>query len=86
MRVFWPLRDFTDAHDVNRQARPWLAEVANQQLHRETRERPIERFKADALRPLPVIPYDYRDTVEALVYKDLRCTSTGTAMACPLVL
>ena len=69
---FWPLREFTDIHDVNRQAREWLAEVANQRVHRETRQRPIDRFQPTALRPLPIIPYDYRDTVEALVHKDLR--------------
>jgi transposase len=69
---FWPLREFTDLHDVNRQAREWLSEVANRREHRETRERPIDRFQAAALRPLPVIPYDYRDSVEALVHKDLR--------------
>ena len=69
---FWPLREFTDLHDVNRQVRQWLAEVANQRLHRETRERPLERFKPEALRPLPIIPYDYRDSTEALVHKDLR--------------
>jgi hypothetical protein len=33
--------------------------------------------RADALRPLPVIPYDYCDTVEALVHKDLRLQSDG---------
>src|ERR1019366_5421621 len=59
---FWPLREFTDLHDVNRQVRQWLSEVANQRLHRETRERPLERFKPEALRALPVIPYDYRDS------------------------
>ena len=69
---FWPLREFTDLHDVNRQARQWLAEVANQREHRETRQRPMDRFQPAALRPLPVIPYDYRDSVEALVHKDLR--------------
>jgi transposase len=69
---FWPLREFTDLHDVNRQARQWLIEVANQREHRETRQRPMDRFQPEALRPLPVIPYDYRDTVEALVHKDLR--------------
>ena len=68
---FWPLRQFTDLHDVNRQARKWLAEVANRRLHGETREDPIERFQPEALRALPVIPYDYRDIVESLVYKDL---------------
>jgi len=80
---FWPLREFTDLHDVNRQARQWLAEVANQRLHRETRERPIDRFQASALRPLPVIPYDYRDTVEALVYKDLRLHFDGNRYCVP---
>jgi transposase len=69
---FWPLREFKDLHDVNRQVRIWLTDVANQRLHRETRERPAERFQPEALRPLPIIPYDYRDTAEALVHKDLR--------------
>jgi transposase len=80
---FWPLREFTDLHDVNRQARQWLAEIANQRLHRETRERPIDRFQANALRALPVIPYDYRDKVEALVYKDLRLHFDGNRYCVP---
>jgi len=69
---FWPLREFIDLHDANRQARQWLAEVANQRHHRETRERPMDRFQAAALKTLPVISYDYRDTAELLVHKDLR--------------
>jgi transposase len=69
---FWPLREFADLHDANRQARHWLSEIANQRVHRETRERPAERFQPEALRPLPIIPYDYRDTREVLVHKDLR--------------
>jgi transposase len=80
---FWPLREFKDLYDVNRQARQWLAETANQRQHRETRERPLDRFKAEALRPLPVIPYDYRDTVEALVYKDLRLHFDGNRYCVP---
>jgi transposase len=80
---FWPLREFSDLHDVNRQVRQWLAEVANQRLHRETRERPIDRFRANALRPLPVIPYDYRDKLEALVYKDLRLHFDGNRYCVP---
>ena len=80
---FWPLREFTDLHDVNRQARQWLAEVANVRVHRETRERPIDRFQPEALRPLPVIPYDHRDTVEALVYKDLRLHFDGNRYCVP---
>jgi hypothetical protein len=69
---FWPLREFSDLHDVNRQVRQWLSEVANQRVHRETRECPAERFQPQALRPLPIVPYDYRDTKEALVHKNLR--------------
>jgi transposase len=80
---FWPLREFTDLHDVNRQVRQWLSEVANQRLHRETRERPLERFKPEALRPLPVIPYDYRDSSEALVHKDLRLPFDGNRYCVP---
>src|ERR1700730_9315166 len=80
---FWPLREFSDLHDVNRQARQWLTEIANQRQHRETRERPIDRFKADALRPLPVIPYDHRDVVEALVHKDIRLQFDGNRYCVP---
>jgi hypothetical protein len=80
---FWPLREFTDLHDVNRQVRQWLADVANQRLHRETRERPLERFKPEALRPLPVIPYDYRDSSEALAHKDLRLPFDGNRYCVP---
>ena len=80
---FWPLREFTDLYDVNRQVRQWLAEVANQRLHRETRERPLERFKPEALRPLPIIPYDYRDSSEALVHKDLRLPFDGNRYCVP---
>jgi len=82
-KSFWPLREFTDLHDVNRQSRQWLAEIANQRLHRETRQRPIDRFQASALRPLPVIPYDYRDNVETLVYKDLRLHFDGNRYCVP---
>src|SRR6266849_6155716 len=80
---FWPLRDFTDLHDVNRQARQWLSEVANQRQHRETRQRPRDRFQPGALKPLPVIPYDYRDSVELLVHKDLRLQFDGNRYCVP---
>jgi hypothetical protein len=80
---FWPLRDFTDLHDVNRQVRQWLNEVANRRTHSETRERPLDRFKAEALRPLPVIPYDYRDSFEATVQKDLRLRFDGNRYCVP---
>jgi hypothetical protein len=80
---FWPLREFTDLHDVNRQARQWLSEVANQRQHRETRQRPTDRFQPAALKPLPVIPYDYRDSVELRVHKDLRLQFDGNRYCVP---
>jgi transposase len=80
---FWPLREFTDLYDVNRQVRQWLAEVANQRVHRETRQRPLDRFQPQALRPLPIIPYDYRDSTDALVHKDLRLSFDGNRYCVP---
>lgn len=69
---FWPLRTFTDLADVNRQVRQWLDEVANKRIHSLTRERPDERFRPEALRPMPSLDPDYRDTVIARVHKDIR--------------
>jgi transposase len=80
---FWPLRTFADLADVNRQVRQWLVEVANQRVHRETRERPEERFRPACLRPLPAIIPDYRDTAEALVHKDLRLWFDGNRYCVP---
>ena len=68
---------------MNRQARQWLSEVANQRQHRETRQRPTDRFQPAALKPLPVIPYDYRDSVELLVHKDLRLQFDGNRYCVP---
>jgi len=69
---FWPLRSFSDLADVNSQVRRWLAETANARLHRETRQRPLDRFRPECLRPLPALSPDYRHTAEVLVHKDLR--------------
>ena len=80
---FWPLRQFTDLSDVNRQAREWLDEFANQRLHRETRQRPCDRFRPDCLRPLAALTPDYRDTAEALVQKDLRLQFDGNRYCAP---
>jgi transposase len=69
---FWPLRQFKDLADVNRQARAWLDQVANQRLHSETRQRPDQRFQPAALRALPALESDCRDSALALVHTDLR--------------
>ena len=80
---FWPLRTFTDLADVNLQVRKWLEEVANQRRHRETNQTPQERFQPEALRAVPAIPSDYRDSAEALVHKDLRLYFDGNRYCVP---
>jgi transposase len=80
---FWPLRSFTDLVDVNAQARRWLNEVANQRRHRETGEKPDQRFQPESLRSLPALIPDYRDSAEALVHKDLRLAFDGNRYCVP---
>jgi hypothetical protein len=80
---FWPLRQFKDLADVNRQARTWLDQVANQRLHSETRQRPDQRFQPTALRALPALESDCRDTVLALVHTDLRLCFDGNRYCAP---
>ncbi len=80
---FWPLRTFADLADVNRQARHWMDEVANQHVHSETRQRPDDRFRPEALRPLPEIDPDYRDTAIARVHKDIRLHFDGNRYCVP---
>lgn len=80
---FWPLRSFTDLTDVNMQARQWVGQIANQRTHRETGQAPDSRFQAEALRPLPPLTPDYRETTEATVHKDLRLTFDGNRYCVP---
>jgi transposase len=80
---FWPLRSFTDLADVNAQARRWLTEIANQRQHRETGQKPDERFQPECLKPLPVLIPDYRDSTEALAHKDLRLSFDGNRYCVP---
>jgi hypothetical protein len=68
---------------VNAQARQWLAEVANQRQHRETRQAPNERFRPECLKPLPTLTPDHRDSVEGLVHKDLRLSFDGNRYCVP---
>ena len=77
------MRTFTDLDDVNRQARQWLAEIANQRQHSETRQRPVDRFQAKALRPLPPLLPDYRDAAAVLVHKDIRIYFDGNRYCAP---
>jgi hypothetical protein len=78
---FWPLRTFADLADVK--AGRWLHDTANQRKHRETGQAPDQRFQPEFLRPVPLLAPDYRDTAEALVYKDLRLNFDGNRYCVP---
>jgi transposase len=80
---FWPLRRFVDLSDVNSQAHQWLQQVANQRRHRETGQTPEQRFRPECLQPIPTIHLDYRDSVDALVHKDLRLCFDGNRYCVP---
>src|SRR4030042_1303946 len=64
---FWPLRSFTDLFDLQAQANHWRDTIANVRIHGTTGQRPIRRFQAQALRPLPEFLPDCRDTASAKV-------------------
>jgi transposase len=80
---FWSLRQFTDLPDVNSQVHHWLKTVANRRRHRETNDIPEERFRPECLKTLPGIAPDYRDSVQALVHKDLRLSFDGNRYCVP---
>jgi len=67
---FFPLRSFNDLKDLQIQADHWTDHVANVRLHSTTGQRPIDRFKPDAMRALPQLLPDCRDTASAKVYSD----------------
>jgi transposase len=69
---FWPCRTFTDLNDVNAQACVWRDQIANTRMHGTTHHIPLERFQPEALRPLPDILPDTRDSAEAKVHTDCR--------------
>ena len=50
--------ELSDFALVNPAARVWLDTVANVRLHGSTRQQPIELFKAETLKGLPLLPYD----------------------------
>ena len=68
---------------MNAQARQWLKEVAKVRKHRETLQRPDERFQPESLKPLPAMAPDYRDAAEALVHKDIRIPFDGNRYCVP---
>jgi hypothetical protein len=67
---FFPARTFKDIADVRRQAMGWLRNTANVRVHYTTGMRPVDRFDPKALKSLPDVLPDCRETVTVLVHKD----------------
>ena len=67
---FLPLRSFKDLKDIQAQADHWRDNVASLRVHSTTGEKPIDRFKVEAMRPLPELLPDCRDMAPAKVYPD----------------
>jgi len=80
---FWPCRTFTDLHDVNAQACRWRDQIANARIHETTNQIPLERFRPDALRPLPDVLPDTRDIADAKVSIDCRFKFDGNSYSAP---
>ena len=80
---FWPLRSFTDLSDVQRQVEQWLDTVANVRIHQTTGERPKDRFRKVALRVLPELLPDLRETCQVLVHTDFAVRFDGNTYTTP---
>lgn len=80
---FWPLRCFKDLDDVQAQASEWRDEVANRRVHATTGERPVDRFRPEALKPLPELLPDCRDASPAKVHPDFSIRFDGNTYSVP---
>lgn len=80
---FWPLRSFRDLNDLQAQADHWRDHVANVRVQSTTGERPIERFKGEAMRPLPDLLPDCRDKAPCRVYSDFSIRFDGNSYTVP---
>jgi transposase len=67
---FWPLRTFRDLTDLQAQANQWRDQVANVSVHTPTGQPPIQRFDPKAMRSLPALLPDCRDTTHVKVHTD----------------
>jgi transposase len=80
---FWPLRTFQDLPDLQNQANQWRDQVANVRGHSTTGQSPIERFDPKAMRPLPELLPDCRDTAPAKVHTDFAIYFDGNTYTVP---
>ena len=80
---FWPLRSFENLQDLQAQADHWRDHVANVRVHSTTGQRPVVRFDPKAMRPLPELLPDCRDTVVAKVHSDFAIRFDGNTYTVP---
>jgi transposase len=80
---FWPLRTFRDLPDLQAQANQWRDHVANVRVHNTTGHQPSERFDPKAMRPLPELLPDCRDTALAKVHTDFSIRFDGNTYTVP---
>jgi transposase len=80
---FWPLRTFRDLSDLQNQANEWRDQVANARLHTTTGQRPHDRFDPTAMRPLPALLPDCRDSAQAKVHTDFCVHFDGNTYTVP---
>lgn len=80
---FWPLRTFKDIYDVQAQAEQWRDTVANVRLHATTGQRPVDRFRREALNPLPAILPDCRESSPVKVHVDFSVRFDGNTYTVP---
>jgi transposase len=80
---FLPLRSFHNLEDLQVQANHWRDHVANVRVHSTTGQRPIERFRAEAMRPLPDLFPDCRDTALLKVHSDFSVHFDGNTYTVP---
>jgi hypothetical protein len=80
---FWPRRTFRDLTDLQAQANQWRDQVANVRVHSTTGQVPIERFDPQAMRALPALLPDCRDTALAKVHTDFSIRFDGNTSTVP---
>ena len=80
---FWPLRTFRDLTDLQAQANQWRDQVANVRVHTTTGQQPMQRFEHKAMRSLPALLPDCRDTAQAKVHTDFSIRFDGNTYTVP---
>jgi len=79
----WPLRTFRELIDLQAQANQWRDQVANGRVHTTTGEPPTQRFDPKAMRALPALLPDCRDTAHAKVHTDFSIRFDGHTYTVP---